>query len=333
MGYIELSKKAFFHNLDYFSHLCGKEKLSIALKDNAYGHGISEVASMCKEYGIKHVFVRNIREASIAEEFSFESILVLYDIPLSKNDNFVIAINSPEDIDKVPNGSKVELKIDTHMNRNGFVASEIDLALEMIMRNDLILNGVFTHFCCADEDNEITPNQEQEFLSIVSKIKKQIHYPFRIHCANSDGAHRVDMKSYDLARIGIGAYGYIGFQNITTLKPVMSLFANKISTKQIKKDEHVGYGSKAFIAPKDMTVSNYNIGYGDGFFRLSEQKSATIADGRKILGRVSMDNFSVEGNDEIICVFDNVEDLAKAHSTITYEILTGLSPYIHRKIC
>jgi alanine racemase len=331
LGYIELNKKAFFHNLDYFSNLCGKEKLSIALKDNAYGHGIEEVASMCQEYGIKHVFVRNLREATIAEKFSFDSILVLYEIPQQKYD-FIIAVNSLEDLQKVPKNSKIELKIDTHMNRNGLIASEVAPALERIEKNGLILNGVFTHFCCSDEESNITKLQEEEFLKIISEIEKTIKYPFRKHCANSSGAHKVDMKHYDLARVGIGAYGYIDLKNITTLQPVMKLFANKIATKHIQKGEHVGYGSKAFVAPKEMLVSNYNIGYADGFFRLGEQKTATIADGRKILGRVSMDSFSVEGDDTTLCVFDNVENLAKVHNTIVYEILANMKPYIKRYI-
>jgi alanine racemase len=332
MGYIQLNQNNFFHNLDYFSSLCQKEKLSIALKDNAYGHGIYEVASMCAKYGIQHIFVRNINEANVIKEFNFKSVLVLYDIPKSHNPNIVISINSLDDIKKIPSKSKVELKIDTGMNRNGIFYDQIDTALESIKKQNLILNGVFTHFCCSDEQNNITSIQEDKFQKAILYIKTKIDDNFRVHCANSHGVFKVDMQKYDLARIGIGAYGYLEFEQSKYLKPVASLWANKIVTKHIKKGEHIGYGSKAFVAHKDMVVTNYDVGYSDGFLRISENKPATIQDGRKILGRSSMDSLSIESNDPKICIFDNVQSLATTHLTIVYEILTTLSPFIPRII-
>jgi alanine racemase len=331
MGYIKLNKQSFFHNLDYFSSICTKDKLSIALKDNAYGHGTYETAVMCKEYGIKHIFVRTMKEAELIEQFGFESVLVLYDIPKSYNPNAVISINSLEDIKKLPRKTKCEIKIDTGMNRNGILKDEIKEAVSLIKENHLVVNGIFTHFCCADEDNDITLKQEKLFLEAVEELKKYICYGFRTHCANSAGAHIVDMSKYDLARIGIGAYGYLDdMPQQEHLKPVMSLHGEKIATKHIKKGDHIGYGSRAYVAPCDMTVSNYNIGYGDGFFRFDEKTKTTIQDGRDILGRVSMDSFSVKGDDEEVVVFDNVTTIAKSLNTITYTILAMLNGRIPR---
>ena len=333
MAYIKLSKKAFFNNLTYFSNICGVDKLAISLKDNAYGHGTFEIASLCSEFGIKHVFVRDIREADIAKGFSFESILVLYDIPDEKHDKFIFSINSLEDIKKLPVGSNVELKIDTGMNRNGITLSEIPKALGMIKEKQMKLKGVFTHFCCADEDNDITKKQEELFLKAVESIKAVYDKPFRIHCANSAGVHKVDMSRYDLARIGIGAFGYLDLDEEKYLQPVMSLHAKRLSTKVLKKGDHVGYGSLAYVSKEEgVKVSNYDIGYGNGFLRLGEQKKAKTACGKEILGRVSMDSFSVVGSQEEITLFENVKELANVHQTITYEILTALSPFLRRDI-
>lgn len=330
MGYINLNKKSFFNNLDYFSKICSKDKISIALKDNAYGHGILEIGKMCQEYGIKHVFVRNIDEANKAKQFNFESILVLYDIPAALDDDIVISINSIGDIKKIPKKSKIELKLDTGMHRNGISEDEIDLALEEIFENDLIINGIFTHFCCSDENNDITSEQEKKFQTMLQQIRKKVTYNFRIHCANSHGVFRVDMSRYDLARIGIGAYGYLDIEDKKYLKPVLSLYANKISTKKISIGDHIGYGSSAYIAKVSKIISNYDVGYADGFLRLSENKKSTIQDGRAIFGRISMDSFFVEGNDDTVCVFSDVDRFAKLHNTISYEILALLNPFIKR---
>ncbi len=333
MSHIKLHKQNLFHNLDYFSEICGiKDKVCTVLKDNAYGHGLDQMASMVSEYGIKHICVRNLDEANIAKKYNFESILVFYEIPAQKDDSIIVSINSLKHLELTPNGSKIELKIDTGMNRNGITIDKIQKALQIVDEKNFILNGVFTHFCCSDELNDITKKQEELFLQAVTEVKKYISYPFRIHCANSAGTLHVDMDKYDIARIGLGTYGYLDLEEQKYLKPVLSLHANKIATKNIEKGDHVGYGSEEFIAPKDMVVSNYDIGYADGLFRANTTKQRKIANGLEILGRVSMDSFSVKSTDDEVCVFDDATHFAKVHNTITYEILTSLKPTIKRVI-
>ena len=111
----------------------------------------------------------------------------------------------------------------------------------------------------------------------------------------------------------------------------MSLWASRLATREIKKGQSVGYGG-TFTADKDMTVSTYDLGYGDGFLRLNERNSYTTPKGYKVLGRVSMDNLSLNTKDENVCIFDDVNVLAKVHDTITYEITTTLSPFIKKEI-
>lgn len=331
MGYITLNKKAFFNNASYYLSLIGdKNKLCMALKDNAYGHGIDEMAQFCLEFGIKHCIVRDIREANIASKYGFETILILYEIP-TKNypNNYIFSINSLESINSYPNNTKVELKIDTAMSRNGILDNEIDEVVQLIKTKQLILNGIFTHFCCADEDNDTTTKQEQKFTQAIKYIKKQISIPFRIHCANSAGVHKVDNSIYDMVRLGIGMYGYsLACQK--SLQPVLSLWANKISTRVLPKNSCVGYGATYKTTQDTTTISNYDIGYGDGFFRLNERKKAKVKNGKSILGRVSMDSFSLEGDEDKVCIFDDVTHLALVHDTIDYEILTHLQPHIKR---
>ena len=71
------------------------------------------------------------------------------------------------------------------------------------------------------------------------------------------------MKSFDedLVRVGIGAYGYnelpSAFDEIA-LKPVMSLYAKKVSTRVLRAGERIGYGGD-FDAAHEMTVSTYDL--------------------------------------------------------------------------
>jgi len=327
MGYVNLNKKSFFHNAEYYSKILGdKSKICIALKDNAYGHGIEPMAKLSQEFGIKHTMVRDTTEAQIVSEFDFETILIMYGVPTaSYPENYIFSVNGLEDLKKCPFGIKIELKIDTGMSRNGIFLSQVDEALDIIKQRELKLHGVFTHFSSADESDNITDAQEKLFLEVVNDIRSKIDVKFRIHCANSAGAHKVDNKLYDLARIGIGLYGYLDFDDVKDkVKPVLSLHGTKISTRVLKKGDLINYGGTYKVPNDNFKVSNYDVGYGDGFFRLNERKKAFTAKNKEILGRVSMDSLSVEGDDATICIFDNARALAKVHDTVHYEILTNI---------
>jgi alanine racemase len=327
MGFINLNKKSFFHNADYYTKLLGdKNKICIALKDNAYGHGIEPMAKLSQAYGIKHTMVRNISEANRTVPYNFESILILYEMPTQKYPkNYIFSINSLRDLEECFVSSTIELKIDTGMGRNGILPSEIINSLKIIKKRNLKLNGVFTHFSCADEDDDITYGQEKLFLDSIRIIKSKIDVSFRIHCANSAGAHKVKTELYDMARVGIGLYGYLDIPEVKGLvEPVLSLHARKISTRVLNTGDNINYGATYVVPNDNFVVSNYDVGYSDGFFRLNERKKAVTTKNKNILGRVSMDSLSVAGDDNEICIFNNARDLAKVHDTIHYEILTNL---------
>ena len=65
------------------------KKMHVVLKNNAYGHGLSEIAELASEYGIKHAVVNTLKEANIIDSL-FESILVLQDTPKDKIQNNII---------------------------------------------------------------------------------------------------------------------------------------------------------------------------------------------------------------------------------------------------
>ena len=122
MGKITLSREALINNLDIIAHqVGGKDKIAVVLKDNAYGHGAVMIAQEAHAYGITQAVVRLEREALEIEPF-FETILILADFPTSSNSKFHYVINSLDSLSKFPKGTKVELKIDTGMHRNGIAS-------------------------------------------------------------------------------------------------------------------------------------------------------------------------------------------------------------------
>ena len=154
------------------------------------------------------------------------------------------------------------------------------------------------------------------------------------HSFNTASALRLPCNNQEFIRLGIGAYGYSELPSIyetLDLKPVLSLWAKKVATRNLKKGERVGYGG-TFTAPKDMTISTYDLGYGDGWMRSNSFKPFITAEGLPILGRVSMDYIILESTKDEVCVFDNAIEAGRQVGTISYEMFTQLSKDIRRVV-
>ena len=332
MAYIEINKQNLYYNLNQIALKTGSvDKISVVLKDNAYGHGLEVIAKLCSQYGIKHAVVKNYQEALSIKKY-FQTILVLNDKP-TPDDKVSFAINSLDDISLAKPNSKVELKVDTGMHRNGIDIAQLDMALSRIKSKNLNLIGAMTHYRSADVLSSELFWQIKKFDGIKKELKSRFDN-LRYHSCNSAALFRQNKFNEDIARVGIGLYGYNELPQIYNkidLKPVMKLFANKKSTRVIKKGQRIGYGGD-FVASKDMIVSTYDLGYGDGWSRANYTDSYITPEGYTFLGRVSMDFVSVDSDDDTICIFDNAQTVAKQHKTITYEIFTTLSSNILRII-
>ncbi|NOZ91260.1 MAG: alanine racemase [Epsilonproteobacteria bacterium] len=333
MAFIKINKEHFFYNLEQFTKKCNsKEKIAIVLKDNAYGHGLGIMARLSSEFGLTQAVVRDYNEAREIRDY-FNNILILGDkAVVDKSCSFVL--NSLEDIFLAQKGSTVELKVDTGMHRNGISMDELEYALGLITKQKLKLKGVLTHNRSADELSSELFWQQKQFESIKNRVAVAGFRDIRFHSFNSATALRLNCKSEDLIRLGIGAYGYNELPtvyNALELKPVLSLWAKRVSTRKIKKGSRVGYGG-TYISTNDMTISTYDLGYGDGWMRSNSFKPFITAEGLPILGRVSMDYISLQTDKAEVCIMDNALSSSKQIGTISYELTTQLSKDIERRV-
>ncbi|RXJ87013.1 alanine racemase [Arcobacter sp. CECT 8985] len=339
MGKIVINKANLFHNLNIISQKAnGKEKVAVVLKDNAYGHGLIEIATLASEFGIKKAVVQTLDEAIKIEKL-FEQTLILAESDFhTYSHTFHIAVNSIEQLKRLPKNTNVHLKIDTGMHRNGITKEELKEAIHGICKENLNFTGLFTHYKAADILSTEFYWQRANFSQIKEETKKiceQLFLPLpKFHSANSSALFRFNNFDEDFTRVGIATYGYLDSDTvfkIPDLKPVMSLWANKITTRVLKKGQRVGYGG-AYEAPKDMTISTYDVGYGDGFLRLNGSNKYLTPKGYEILGKVSMDNLCINSEDDEVCIFEDVTKLASIHNTIRYEILATLNPNIKKEV-
>ena len=333
MAFIKINKQNFYHNLNQIALKTGSvEKIAIVLKDNAYGHGLELMGRLASEFGIKHAVVRKTVEAEVIKSL-FETVLILGD-SIVKDEVCSFTVNTLVDITKAQEGAKVELKVDTGMHRNGIALDALDEALQLIKEQNLNLVGVMTHYRSADELSSELFWQQKQFEIVKQRVKETGFENVRFHSHNSAAILRMKHFDEDLVRVGIGAYGYNELPepfDKVVLHPVMSLHAKKVSTRVLKSGERIGYGGD-FTADKEMLVSTYDLGYGDGWCRDNTQNPYVTSEDLPLLGRVSMDFIALESDKEEICMMQDAKVAAEHFKTISYEVTTALSADIPKVI-
>ena len=332
MSELVLNRSAYIHNL---TKICtkagGKDRVILVLKDNAYGHGAALVGHEAASYGIKFCAVKNEAEARELEPF-FEHILILSHIPHGgESERFIYAVNDISLIAKFKQGARVHIAVDTLMHRNGVAIDEVRATCEAALAHGLQICGAFTHFRSAEELSGDYFVQRQNFTAakaVVREICGGSNLTFHSH--NSAATERFGELADECVRVGIAAYGYAQFDDSLELKRVASLWAHKVSGRVLKKGQCAGYGAK-FCASEDMKIAVYDLGYGDGLLRYTGEGELKTAGGQRLLGKMSMDSFCCEDVGDKICVFDDARVWADFFGTISYDVLTKLSPSINRR--
>lgn len=335
MGTLKLSREALHSNLDIIAQQVGaKDKIAVVLKDNAYGHGAVLIGKAVAQYGVTQAVVRLESEALEIAEF-FKNILILADFATVVNSKFSYAINTLDAIEKFSRGTKVELKIDTGMHRNGISPDDLESAFKRMSQQGLECVGVMSHFKSADTLSSEWFWQRKTFDTLKEtavKLAKSYGWNVRLHISNSAGAFRSSQCTDDLVRIGIALYGCLQMDSTLShpgLKPVLSLYGNKIATRTLKAGERVGYNG-IYEATCDEVVSTYDLGYANGLDRLASNQYVTPK-GVALRGRISMDSATFSSDVDELLIFNNANEYAQCVGTIGYEILACLDKDLKRE--
>ncbi len=364
-AWAEIDMDRLKHNVNQLKCLLPHEcQLMAVVKSNAYGHGDIEISKVLNKTGISAFAVATLAEGIELRTNKIKGeILILgythpLEAPLLVKYNLtqtVVDYQYAELLDSTGLKIKVHIKIDTGMHRLG----ETNDALSNLDRTynckNLIVRGTYTHLSTADsiEPSNISFTKEQikKFYNTLNYLKSHNRNPSKIHIQSSYGILNYPELDCDYARVGIALYGVLSKQNEKTkvradLRPVLSLKARVVLTKEIQSGESVGYG-RNFIAVKDTRIAVLCIGYADGIPRsLSCKKGYVLIKGKKapIVGSICMDQLTVDiseipevqqgdiatligrdGNEEI-----TAEWMASMAGTITNELLSRLGNRIER---
>ena len=356
--YAEINLDAIRHNLtEIRRHINSNAKLCAVVKANAYGHGAIEVSRVAVECGADFLAVATVDEALELRRANFKlPILILGLVPLTATETVVANdltqvvadINLAEKISvaavKLNKVAKVHLKVETGMGRIGAQPSEaVELAKKISHLPNIELEGMFSHFADADNDDRTFTHQQLKiFCDVAEKIRAEGIALKICHIAESAAALDIPEAHLDMVRSGIITYGLYPAPNVRhtiELCPAMKLVARIVYLKKISAGTSIGYG-RDFIAKRDSIIATLPIGYADGYIRAYKNFHVEICSKglAPIAGRVCMDQTmidldNVQIGDEVILFGSpavTIDDAAKHLNTINYEITCLVSSRVPR---
>ena len=362
----EVDLDALAHNYERIRrHVGEKTKLLGVIKADAYGHGAVPVAKELEALGASYLAVSNIDECEEVRRGGVTlPVLMLGFTPADQAERILeldmtqavqsldIAKAFSDAAVKCGKKMKVHIKLDTGMGRLGFLCDEehFDESLQDILAvlrlPGLDVEGVFTHFCVADEEGEenvaFTRTQHERFLRMIDAAEARSGFHFRLrHCCNAGGIVCYPEWAGDMVRCGIILYGSGSLAEKMGMEPVMSLKTRVATVRDLAPGTSVSYG-RTYFTERESRIAVLPIGYADGLHRtLSNRMEVLTPYGRaKQVGRICMDMCmidvtdlpEVKSGDEVEIFGKNVlcaEDAGKC-GTIPYELLCAVSKRVPR---
>ena len=358
----EIDLSAIEYNFKHVKNMVkDKVKVLVPVKADAYGHGAVEVAKRLIECGVDYFGVATVLEAIELRENKIKTPILLLSTFLPheyqsivkyKITPTIVDLDSADKLNQylVKIGKKIaiHIKIDTGMGRLGVWHDDSREFIKRILRlKSLIIEGIYTHFPSADDDEKFTNLQIRAFDNLIEELDRDgIKIPLR-HAANSEALMRYRHSHLNMVRPGLmiyGLYATLHSQRYLSLKPALSLKTKIAYLKDAPSGRSVSYG-RTFIAERHSKIATLPIGYADGYNRMLSNRGYALVKGKRcpVVGRICMDHTMIDVTgigaqigDEVVLIGkqNNVDVSAEriAHQclTISYEVVCWISKRVPR---
>ncbi|WRC52580.1 alanine racemase [Helicobacter pylori] len=369
-SFVEVNTASLRHNFSAVKSIVPKDAHIMAVvKANAYGAGAIKASEIFLQEGANYLGVATLDEAlELRSHFSKTPILILGYSPNSNasmliDNDLSATIFSLEQAEvfsqmalKSQKRLKIHLKIDTGMHRLGLEPNfkSIEIIKKIRALKGLEVEGIFTHLSNADAKIKThAKNQMKAFNAFLEQLLDQkIEFQYR-HAYNSAGILSLcngnENRFLNLYRPGIMLYGFYPSNGMketcpTILKNVISLKAQIVQIRSVKKGEFIGYGEH-FYTNEETLVGVLALGYADGLMRDLGNRIQVAINNQlaPLIGKVCMDqcfvklnNIQAKEGDEVILFGDksakanDASEIATLLNTIAYETISTLSKRLER---
>ncbi|GAA6864533.1 alanine racemase [Helicobacter pylori] len=369
-SFVEVDTASLRHNFSAVKSIIPKDAHIMAVvKANAYGAGAIKASEIFLQEGANYLGVATLDEAlELRSHFSKTPILILGYSPNSNAsmliDNdlsaMIFSLEQAEVFSQMALKSqkrlKIHLKIDTGMHRLGLEPNfkSIEIIKKIRALKGLEIEGIFTHLSNADAKIKThAKNQMKAFNAFLEQLLDQkVEFQYR-HAYNSAGILSLcngnENRFLNLYRPGIMLYGFYPSNGMketcpTILKNVISLKAQIVQIRSVKKGEFIGYGEH-FYTNEETLVGVLALGYADGLMRALGNRIQVAINNQlaPLIGKVCMDqcfvklnNIQAKEGDEVILFGDksakanDASEIAMLLNTIPYETISTLSKRLER---
>lgn len=336
--------------------------LTAVVKANAYGHGAVAVAKQALASGADWLAVAAVGEGLALRNAGLKSRILVVGPMAAGQAAAVVASGLTPTVNTLPvvralsaaaqsagKSVAVHLKVDTGMGRYGLLPEDMPaFALAVSALPGLVVEGLWTHFASAEDDEVYTQTQLATLLETHRALAVAgLTIPIR-HCANSAGAILHPESRLDMVRCGGSLYGLYSAEAsrpVVDLWPVMAIKSTVCRLHWLAAGGTVSYG-RTFTASRATKVAFMPIGYADGLRRSRAHKASVLVRGQRapLIGRICMDGCmadvtdigeAAEG-DEVVFLGRQgeaaitIEEWADQMETISYEVATGIGPRVPR---
>lgn len=368
--WVEVDRGALVKNVWEIRQRIGPDcQLCAVVKANAYGHGVLPIVRSLPQEEIAYLAVAALGEALELRASGVElPILVLGYTPgrhaeAAARQHITLTAYDEETAQAFAQAARaagmplrVHVKVNTGMNRLGMRPAQMPAFLRALYEryaDDLVVEGMFTHFATSDTDLVFAAVQFERFRTLLDELTAAGLRPAICHAANSAAMLSMPETHLDMVRCGIALYGLAPDEDKTPIpdafQPVLSWKAEIAQVTHLEPGEGVSYGLE-FIAQRPSVVAVIPVGYADGFPRRPLTWGSVLVHGQTapVVGRVCMDQTildvtdivqagqPVQQGDEAVLIGRqgdaelSAEEVARRIGTINYDVVSRILSRVPR---
>ncbi len=246
---LELDLDAFRHNVRTLAAIAAPSRTMLAVKADAYGHGMLPFARAALESGADSLAVLEVGAGLALRDAGIDAQLFAWlhgaetDFAAAIRHRIDLGVSSLSELeriaaaaDEVDGRADIHLKIDTGLHRNGASPEEwpalVSAALRLSESGRVRIAGLWSHLADASPDDDAAALAEFHAAVAVARalgVPEDGDDAPLLHIAASSAGIRMPEARLDLVRFGIAAYGVSPFDDVDGpglgLRGVMTLRA------------------------------------------------------------------------------------------------------------
>ena len=346
--WLEIDSSALRKNVEAVSKLANKRPILAVIKNNAYGLGLTTVASVLEPMPqivgfavVKAEAAIALRDAGIRKPVLLMGLfadvdgteLLRRDIQLSicTDDSAARIVRAAREAGRT---ATAHIYLDTGMSRMGIPYHRALPVLRELPGLGINIEGTFTGFT---EESDFDREQLGRFVEITDAARSHGVELGTLHAASSNAVFNFADSHLDQVRPGIALFGaypsdFESERSISTLSPAVELKARVVRVEQLRAGDSVSYG-RNYIAEQSTWVATIPVGHTDGMPREAVNGAHVVVNGNPfpVIGAVSASHTIIElGKERSVSIGDVATLLGREHAAIHPNQLaasTGTSVY------